>query len=261
MRWPGFLLRWAVARRFARTSFILIVAPMRSGSTLLQHLLAQVDGYLMAGETHVTYRSPADLERLMRRVYRFHGTLGAGATCVVDKCVTDELVPDVTLGGYPRTRLIFLLRDPAATVASLAALTKWRHGGSAASAAAYYVQHLARMVDLAAHVPDPSRAFFVTYEDLVDRTPAALAALTAFLALRAPLRERYETQEWTGVLARGDLSENIKRGEIVRHGRRTVELPPAIRAQIEAAHAAAAAAIAARCTGLPADASLPCPAP
>lgn len=261
MRWPGFLLRWAVERRFARTSFVLIVAPMRSGSTLVQHLLAQADGYVTAGETHVTYRSPADLKLLMRRVYRFHGTLGAGTRCVVDKCVTEELLPDPELGSYPRTRLIFLLREPAATVASLAARTKWRHGGSPESAAAYYVQHLARMVDLARHVPGPGRAFFLTYEDLVDRTPATLAALTTFLGLRAPLREHYATQEWTGVLARGDLSENIKRGEIVRHGRRIVELPSAIRAKIQAAHDAAARAIAARCTCLPADASLPCPAP
>jgi len=261
MRWPSFLLRWAVERRFPRTSFVLIIAPMRSGSTLLQHLLAQAEGYVTAGETHVTYRSPAHLKRLMRRVFRFHGTLGAGATCVVDKCVTDELAPDVELGSYPRTRLIFLLRDPAATVASLAARAKWRHGGSAESAAAYYVQRLARMVELAMHVPDSRRAFFLTYEDLVDRTPATLAALTVFLGLPVPLRERYQTHEWTGVLARGDLSENIKRGEIVRQGRPGVELPPAIRRQIDAAHEAAARVLATRCTGLPGEGSIPCPAP
>ena len=59
---------------------------------------------------------------------------------------------------------------------------------------------------------EPTRAFTLTYEDLVLRPDPALAALRDFLGLEAPLRPDYRIFEFTG--GRGDPGPRIQEGRI-----------------------------------------------
>ncbi len=252
------LARW----HFRRTDFVFILAPMRSGTTLLQHLLAQDPRMLSAGETHLVYRAPRDLGRLVRKVYRYNGYLGLQPRSMVEKCVTDELIPDATVLRHPRLRAVFLLRDPVATVGSLLALKErnWVHSETPEAAAEYYLRRLADLERLAAAVPDRAHGFFLAYEDLVDRTSDALAALSRFLALPQPLREEYAPQRWTGVAMRGDLSTTIWQGSIARgERRRAPDLPDALRERLVATQHRTEAVLAARCTVVPPAAGAPAP--
>jgi len=237
----------------SRARFLFILAPMRSGTTLLQHILAEEPGFLTAGETHVSYRSPRDLRRLLERVYAYQGWFGLTPPRVVEKCVTDDLIHDLGLPAWPRVQSLFLVREPRATVASLLALRdrSWPFTESVETAAAYYVARLGQMERLAASVPDRSRGFVLTYAELVERPEETLAALSRFLGLDHELRPDYRAQRWTGEATRGDLSETIRQGTIVRReSTPALALPDALAARLQAAHDEALERLRARCASV-----------
>jgi hypothetical protein len=243
-----------LARLHARRArCVFILAPMRSGTTLLQHILAQEPDFLTAGETHVVYRSPRDVRRLLERVYAYHGWRGLRPPRVVEKCVTDELVEDLSLPAWPRVQSVFLLREPLETISSLLALRdrRWPFSESVETASAYYLARLAQLERLAESVPARSRGFVLTYADLVDRPEQALRALSLFLGLGRPLRPDYREQRWTGESRRGDLSETIRQGTIVRREREErLDVPARLHERLAGAHRAALARIGRRCTGV-----------
>jgi len=235
-----------------RAPFLFIHAPMRSGTTLLQHILAQEPEFLTAGETHVVYRSPRDLRRLLERVYAYHGWLGVRPRCVVEKCVTDDLVEDCSLPAWPRVQSVFLVREPLDTIASLLALRDrpWPFTESVETAAAYYLARLVQLERLAESVPARARGFVLTYAELVERPEQALGALSRFLELGRPLRSEYREQRWTGEARRGDLSPTIRQGTIVRReSPARLDIPPPLRERLVAAHDAALARLRRRCDG------------
>jgi hypothetical protein len=243
-----------LARLHARRApFVFILAPMRSGTTLLQHILAEEPEFLTAGETHVVYRSPRDLRRLLERVYAYHGWLGLWPRRVVEKCVTDDLIEDCSLPAWPRVQSVFLVREPLDTVRSLLALRdrQWPFTESVETAGAYYLARLAQLERLAEAVPERARGFVLTYADLVDRPERALGALSHFLGLARPLRPEYREQRWTGESRRGDLSETIRQGTIVRREPAAgLELPPGLRERLVEGHAIALERLRRRCLGV-----------
>ena len=56
---------WHDSISCAQYRYVFILAHMRSGSTLLAHLLASHPDFVGAGETKVCYRTPADLPQLI----------------------------------------------------------------------------------------------------------------------------------------------------------------------------------------------------
>lgn len=256
MNVPRGLTRLLARFHAPRAPFLFILAPMRSGTTLLQHILAQEPGFLTAGETHVSYRSPRDLRRLLERVYAYQGWVGLRPRCVVEKCVTDDLVKDVGLPAWPNVRSLFIVREPIATIGSLLALRDrpWPFTESVETAAAYYVARLAQLERLGEAVPDRSRAFVLTYAELVERPELTLAALSRFLGLDRPLQPEYREQRWTGEAKRGDLSETIRQGTIVRRERTsTLEVPDELAERLRVAHDVTIERLRARCTSVDAD--------
>jgi len=254
----GVKLRRRVTRLLARVHarrapFLFILAPMRSGTTLLQHILAQEPSFLTAGETHVAYRSPRDLRRLLERVYAYQGWLGLRPRRVVEKCVTDDLIQDLTLPAWPRVQSLFIIREPQETIASLLALRDrpWPFTESVETAAAYYLARLRQLQQLGESVPDRSRAFVLTYADLVARPEPTLAALSRFLGLDHVLRPDYREQRWTGEAKRGDLSDTIRQGTIVRRERTsTIEVPDPLAARLRVAYDETLESLKARCASV-----------
>jgi hypothetical protein len=128
---------------------------------------------------------------------------------------------------HPRVRLLFLIREPAASLRSVVSLTKtFYEAWPVAKATNYYVQRLSTLARYAEMLPPEGRALALTYQDLTDNTPATFARLQAFLGRDTGFSEHYDLQEFTG--KRGDPSENIRTGRIVRdRATAPVEIPPA----------------------------------
>lgn len=239
MRLSGDLARVLARLHAPWTRFVFILAPMRSGTTLLHHILAEAPGVRTAGETHLVYESRRDLVRLAQKVYRYERRPTLRPGTIVEKCVMNDLVRDPAVLAGARCRTIFMLRDPVATVGSLLALggRSWPHADDPADAAGYLEARLAELRAQAERLAPTGRTFFLPYETLTSAPRPALDALGRFLATRAPLSEHYGAQRWTGVPARGDLSETIRSGRITtRPERRAPELDAALRARLLAAH-------------------------
>lgn len=204
---------------------LLILSHMRSGSSLLTHLLnanPEVIGY---GETHLTYAQPADFQELLFRVYtrsqefrtwKDVGNLRMHHQYAMDKILHNARLPAETLLESTSLKQLFLIREPERSIASLLDLKP--HWGEA-EAIAYYCDRLHTLTRYAQVVSDASRAFLVTYDQILDQTEAVLGGLQTFLQTKAPFSETYPLLKTTGQRGVGDSKGNIKAGKIIREKR------------------------------------------
>lgn len=205
--------------------YLFLLSHMRSYSSLLAHVLGshpELCGYLEAG---LSYRTPADLGLLGARLEELGTTLRGRYR--VDKLLHDNyrLAPAALEGG--QARLVFFVRRPVDTLASITNMARFEPGSWYANPEAvcnYYCRRLQTLADLA-HVARAPRFWFPA-ERLVDEPDAILAGLTAFLELRTPLSPQYEVQAKTGQLGFGDPSSRIREGRIVREAGRGEAVPP-----------------------------------
>jgi hypothetical protein len=222
---------------------------MRSYSSVLSHVLGshpQIDGYC---ETHLRYRFAFDLLRLKWRVRRLTGEPLRGRY-VLDKILHNYPVAAQIIEN-PRTRAVFLLRQPVEVVQSIVHMgrhldaNEWN--SNVENATRYYVERLSQLARFARVIG--RRAAFVESESLVTRTDECLDFLRRFLCLDTPLERRYRSFSKTGKPGYGDPSEMIRRGEIggpVR-ARPTYSIPSALIAEAVIAHAECLSACSLNC--------------
>jgi hypothetical protein len=199
-----------------RASALLVLGHMRSGSTLLLHLLMTNPEISAMGERNATYASTNDLARLVIATRLARLRPFAHLRYVADQVNHNQFTPNHRVLEDPRVRLVFLLRQPHASLTSLLDLTRtyYHQPWSVARAVDYYVERLQTLAAFADRLDLDGRAAFLTYEDLTDQPGATLALLQAFLGLSAGFSQTYDTHRFTG--KRGDPSANIGAGRIVR---------------------------------------------
>lgn len=204
-----------------RRRYLFLLGTMRSGSTLLASILCSHPEVLGYGETHVVYRSAADLGELEARVGRAHGIDPAdiGPRRVLDKLLHDGLIRDPGIFGRIDLACLFLLREPRRTIQSIV----HQLGSTLDDAFTYYQERLASLERYAEVFPHSA---FLTYEDLVGNPERTLAGLTAFLDLDPPLAPEYRLQPLHDVKGVGDRSEAIHAGRVLANPRElAVDLP------------------------------------
>lgn len=232
------LERWSRMVSGRPQRYVFILGHMRSGSTLLSHLLLSHPEITGFGESNLVYQTPRDIAQLVWTTHRLRRQLRTR------RYVSDQINHNYMLApallDYSPLRFIFLVREPEATITSLVhslALTM----SNPEDAARYYVDRLACLGAHARQV-DAARAIAVRYEDLIDAPASTLGKLTRFLELGSPLQEQYSTFDFTG--RRGDRSPNIGTGEVVRTERKPMpSLTPQTLAELYAAHAGLCSAL------------------
>jgi hypothetical protein len=210
---------WAGFRTVARTylmlrrreyRYVFILGHMRSGSTLLAHILASHPDFVSAGETHTAYRAPADLPKLVLNTSELLRRPILRESYIVDQ-INHEYVSDEVLRSEQLYKCLILIREPGATLRSMMDLLKCDEKKSLD----LYTNRLALLTSYGLLLG--GRAMLVNYNDLVDRTNETLAALTYFFELDLPLSPNYVTHRMTArIPGFGDPSNNIKSGRIVR---------------------------------------------
>lgn len=237
LRRAGFLLARAALHGLGLgpVPALFIMSHMRSGSTLLLHLLLTTPEIIACGERGVAYRGPLDLDKLAVDARIVQRAPLRRVRYAADQIHHDHLVPEADLLRHDRVRCLFLIRDPPSAIASLVRLSQtgpdpWSVG----QAADYYTSRLATLARYATTAALGRDALALTYDDLVHHTPATLGRLQAFLGLHSPLREQYARQPFTGRL--GDRSVHIQTGQVVRH-RPAAPLPLAAGEAERAEHA------------------------
>jgi hypothetical protein len=188
--------------------YVFILAHMRSGSTLLSHILTSHPDFVGAGETHTYYKTPADMRKLVPRTCELLRTFQLNGTHVIDKVTMDWYLTPEILASLPIHKSVILIREPEAALKSIIGLFKWKEE----MALDHYVTRLEMLARYGQVLRD--RALFVEYDDLVDRPQETLAALTHFFAVDPAFTENYSRSKVTRKM--GDPSENISKGRIFR---------------------------------------------
>jgi hypothetical protein len=189
---------------------------MRSGSTLLHHLLISHPEILGCGERMKHFASDADFERLRIDAHLRRGQLLRRHRYVTDQVNYNVFLDPRLLHNRPDVRIIFLIRDPTAAIASMGKLLNRIGWTSLDDAVHYYRERLSNLSALATRIPNRSIAFALTYDDLTTKTTDTLARLSHFLKIRTPLLDKYRVFDFTGI--RGDPSPVIHSGRVHRGG-------------------------------------------
>ncbi len=206
---------------------VLLFAHMRSGSTLLHHLLISHPEIIGCGERNQEFAGSRDLDRLKVDVYWRRGQFFRFHRFVADQINHDHLLKSEALLNHPHVHPIFLIREPQASVASMVRVLGRYHGTTVEQATAYYADRLKVLTRYAGQIQDPSRAFFLSYSDLVQDAGASLSGLQSFLGLSTRLSEEYRIFDFTGT--RGDPSPVIMSGRILqRHAAHQIDIDPKV---------------------------------
>lgn len=199
-------------------SALLILGHMRSGSTLLLHLLLTNKAIASLGERNATYDTPDDLRRLAALTRFKRGRVFAPLGYAADQVNHNRFTPNPGLFGQPRLRTIFLLRHPVDSLASLMELSRTYYGQSwtITRALDYYLARLHFMAEVGHRLVGTGHAAFVTYEQLTESTAPTLARLQQFLGLSDGFSVVYSQQPFTGT--RGDPGPKISLGRVIPAG-------------------------------------------
>ena len=200
----------------ARPSALLLLGHMRSGSTLLLHLLLTNPALAAVGERGAVYASRADLARLALTTRMARHAPLRPLRYVADQVNHSYLTPDPRLLQDRRVRVLFLLRRPAPSIASILELYRVHYAQpwSVARAVEYYVERLGFLQRQGEGLPGENSAALVTYETLMESPHETLQALRGFLKLRQGFSQTYRTHPFTGT--HGDPGPKIRTGRIVR---------------------------------------------
>lgn len=241
-------LAFALRERFLPRPrrFALIIAHMRSGSSLLDHLLLQHPLVAGAGERNAAYRDAGDLTRLVTDAYVAQRRLARRAAIFVDQVNHDRFLETAFLErGHPGSPLlptrdalrpIFLIRQPQPAIASMVDVLGQHYGFTLAQAIDYYQARLQSLGDLVSELPR-ERCLWIAFEDLVTTPEPILRGLEHYLDLPMPaLTPTYPTHRFTG--GAGDPSEVIRRGTVTPRPARTLDLPAQDAQRLENVYAA-----------------------
>ncbi|NEZ61816.1 sulfotransferase family protein [Leptolyngbyaceae cyanobacterium CCMR0082] len=223
---------YGVAFRAKPYRFLLLLSHMRSGSSLLTHLLTTNPEVIGYGETHTNYADADDFKGLLKKVYwqaqdfRKLGdvqNLRMNHQYVMDKVLHNKKFLNHDWLQSEQVYAIFLLREPERSLASIADLKPhWNQQDTIE----YYAERMAVLVDYARLINNPERMLVVTYEQLLDNTSKVLTTLQQFLHTQAPFTEEYKVLKTTGMKGVGDPKGKIKAGKIVRSQRQLTQSFP-----------------------------------
>ena len=202
------VVQFNLALRKHEYQYVFILAHMRSGSTLLSHILANHPEFAGAGETHISYRSSTDLPQLVLITCQRLRTLQLDARYVVDQINHGAYLTDEILLSPLVHKCVILIRSPEKALQSMISLYGWKESIALDS----YVNRLSELANYGSILKE--RAFLIEYDDLVEQTEPTLQALTDFFDVEPPFRPEYRPHLAT--VRFGDPSSNITTGRVVR---------------------------------------------
>lgn len=203
--------------RFWGLEWLFMLGHMRSGSSLLVHLLNSNPEVLGYGETPIRYtgrRSFVELHDHVLDQFEKNGQpSGSEYRYVMDKILWHKNIQSRRFLKQVPLSVIVIVRTPTEALPSILSLDL-DEIQTPEEALSYYVGRLTRMREILS-IYDSSFAF-VTYSDLTEQTNKTLRRISEYLALKEQLTPTYETMWSTGESGIGDPSDRIKEGQIKR---------------------------------------------
>ena len=218
--------RWVGRRLFAAPflegdrRMLFVLGHMRTGSSLLLHILASHRNIVGYGETHNVYTRTADFGATAANVYRSLRRLPGNEAYLLDKVLHKYQIARTEVLRHPSVRVIFMIRRPDTALSSM---VRNEVVAGAEDACRHYAQQVEWVHRLSEILP-VERWTCTTYSEFTQESDSVLRRIESFLELSAPLSERYDTNRHTGTRGVGDSSPHIEAGYIKRNIDRDVDL-------------------------------------
>lgn len=212
---------------------MLVLGHMRSGSTLLLHLLASSPEVIAAGERNTVYTGPQDLHQLGRDCYVVQRRAFGRIRYAADQLNHDHLMPQPRLLLHPKVHPIVLVRAPGPSIGSMVRTLGPIYGNMPAErAASYYIERVRTLTGYVRLLQAHHRKFtFVRYEALTQAAEVVLGQIRVDLNLLRPLKPEYGVQSFTG--RRGDPSGVIQGGVVRADAGSAVTVAPELEAEAD----------------------------
>ena len=190
--------------RYRYENCLFVMAHMRCGSTALSNVLCSrpdISGY---GEAHIRYDGTGAVGRLVVNQTR-RGAWTPRARILFDKILHSRHDAEPT-PAFHDARAIFLVREPAASIASIRALYDGLgrdEYGTDVAAADYYIERV-RALTLHWDRFAPDRRVGLTHATLLADPDTALARIGTRLRIEPPLRNSYRSPKASTAGGGGD---------------------------------------------------------
>ena len=196
---------------------IFLLSHMRAYTSLAGHILGshpRINGYF---EMHLSYEDADALDRQLGILLE-HETPKENSRYLFDKLLHNDyrLLPE-RLGAVD-IRILVALLEPERAIKSIVSLFRKKPAddlyASPVEAANYYIE---RVKWIAGFCRSADRPYYYYDAALFQESPERiLSRLTDWLTLDTPLSERYQLFSETGRAGKGDSSELIHSGKIVK---------------------------------------------
>ena len=208
-----------------KIEYVFILSHMRSGSTLLNHILMSHPEILGCGESNAYYDKAKDLAKLRLRTYVYHKHLFKPHRYVVDQINHNKFIRDVNFVNHPRIKKIFLIREPEASISSMVEVLGRFYGTTLSQAINHYLDRISGLSEFVINLKEKKSAVFLTYSQLVEKPDTILMSLKDFLDLQTNLSAKYSIFSFTG--KRGDPGSTIQLGCICKErNSHQIQIPP-----------------------------------
>lgn len=196
--------------------YLFLFSHMRSYSSVLSHVLGthpDISGY---SESHLKYRHSNDLRVLRWRIAKAIGGLPRGRF-LLDKLLHNYMLIPRQLRNADTFRALIFVRRPVPTLQSILRMhalqphVGWH--GDPEAVALYYCERLTWIAAVGVLLKDRALAF--PAEAIPGRTQELLGTIANHLELATALTPVYAPRRYTGQAAHGDISANIRAGEIL----------------------------------------------
>jgi len=201
--------------------YILILSHMRSGSSLLLHLLQTSSEINGCGERNTTYERQTDLTLLaIKSMSARQQSLLANYSA--DQINHTRFVKSEDLLLLPSVYPIILTREPKGAIESMVDVLGRFYDFDINDALAHYRERLPTLARYAELLQSHGRMLSLTYDELVHETDVSLVRIRSYLALQSELSSRYSTFDFTG--KRGDPSPRIQSGKVLGESKRYLDV-------------------------------------
>ena len=205
---------YRISTRREPYNFIFILGHMRSGSSLLVHLLNTHPDIIGFGEAGIRYKVEKDFHKLTTKVYTTLNKFKMDHKYSLDKLLHDTKLPNQKLLLNQKLKVIFLIREPRKSISSL---LKMKLDWDEKQATEYYTKRLLSLENYAKSINNKESSLFITNNQLLQSTDTVFLTFADFLQISPNFSEQYDILKTTGIRGgTGDSSENIKTGRIIR---------------------------------------------
>lgn len=198
-------------------SIIFVLSHMRSGSSLLSHILNSNPEIIGYGETHQRYESVQDFKSLIFRIYWLNREMDMNHTYLFDKILHNHKIVNNSILTSENLHSIFLLREPKRTLSSILDIKPHLTEEQATN---YYINRLLDLEVYARLINSKDRCLLIKYDQLIKKSDLVFQKLQRFLKTQKGFSEKYDLMRTTGMRGIGDSSDNIHAGQIIRQERK-----------------------------------------